>query len=261
MKKYLRLSILFLLPNFSFAQQWNGSSTSVNNIYRDGDISVHYMGPNRTTLGAAWGEQNIGYGTGYLGFNLARNNHSDGLWTFSSDGANNGASVIYSNIFGDVLFSVKPSSGSSSGNLNDASIKNNIRFRINSDGKVIVGNAPESSTSFITWPGAYKLYVETGILTEKVRVSIKTSSNWADYVFDQSYRLMPLAELKKFIITNQHLPGIPSAKQLVQTGLDLGEMQSKQMAKIEELTLYLLDLNDKISALEKKLQALETATQ
>lgn len=256
--KYAVISILFFItPLFIIAQQWGGSSTTLNNIYREGDISVHYNSSHRTTLGAAWGEQSIGYGTGYLGFNLARNNHSDGLWTYASDGSNNGGSVIYSNIMGDLLFSLKPTTGSSSGILDDTFIKNNIKFRINNDGKVVIGTAPEWSTSYMTWPGSYKLYVETGILTEKVRVALKTTANWADFVLGPSYSLMPLRDVKKFIQVNNHLPGIPSAKILVQTGLDLAEMQSMQMAKIEELTLYIIDLNEKIADLENRLSQIE----
>lgn len=80
--KSLILVSLLVTPFCLFAQQWNGSTNTINFITRDGDIRLHDNQSWRVTLGPAWGEANIGYGTGYLGFNLARNNHSDGNWTF-----------------------------------------------------------------------------------------------------------------------------------------------------------------------------------
>ena len=80
---------------------------------------------------------------------------------------------------------------------------------------------------------SYKLFVEGGILTEKVKVALRNTNNWADYVFDENYNLMPLDKLEKYISTNKHLPGIDSASELSKNGLDLAEMQSKQMEKIE----------------------------
>ncbi|MFK5073734.1 hypothetical protein ACI4BE_29855, partial [Klebsiella pneumoniae] len=56
----------------------------------------------------------------------------------------------------------------------------------------------------------YKLFVEQGILTEKVKVAIKNSKDWFDHVFDKKYSLMPLNRLEKYIQTNKHLPDIQS---------------------------------------------------
>lgn len=124
-------------------------------------------------------------------------------------------------------------------------------------GNAIVGNVPSNKM-----PSGYSLYVEKGILAEKVKVAVLSSSNWADHVFDKDYKLMPLEEVKRFVDENKHLPDVPSAKELVNNGLDLGEMQAKQMQKIEELTLYMLELkkqvddlkveNDKLKAIIEK---------
>jgi hypothetical protein len=104
---------------------------------------------------------------------------------------------------------------------------------------------------------AYKLSVKGGIRCEKVVVEI----GWADYVFHKDYKLMPLNELEKFISSNKHLPNIPAASEVETKGLDVGAVQAKQMEKIEELTLYIIEMNKKmkeqnerVAQLEKKLE-------
>lgn len=101
-------------------------------------------------------------------------------------------------------------------------------------------------------PAGYKLYVEQGILTEKVKVAVATSTAWADYVFANNYNLKPLFEVEKFIKENKHLPNVPSARQLEKEGLDLGKMQATQMEKIEELTLYLIELKKEIEVIKNQ---------
>ncbi len=102
----------------------------------------------------------------------------------------------------------------------------------------------------------YRLYVLKGIRTEKVRVDY--ASNWADYVFAPNYKLRPLSEVEAFIQKNQHLPDVPSAKEIHEKGIDLGEMHKIQMQKIEELTLYLLEMKKENDSLKKRLEALES---
>ena len=74
----------------------------------------------------------------------------------------------------------------------------------------------------------------------------------ADYVFRNAYELMPLDKLKASIEQDKHLPGIPSAVQIESEGIQVGEMQVRMMEKIEELTLYILQLKAEIDELKKK---------
>lgn len=114
-------------------------------------------------------------------------------------------------------------------------------------GAIIIG------TGITTLPSGYKLYVSDGILAEKVKVALKSGSNWADYVFAKDYKLRSLAEVESFIHTNKHLPGMPSAGVLVKEGgIDVNQMFAKQMEKIEELTLYIIEMNKKLEKLEKE---------
>jgi len=99
----------------------------------------------------------------------------------------------------------------------------------------------------------FRLYVAHGIRTEKLRVDLQ--GNWPDYVFDTTYRLMKLHQLKEYINRNKRLPGIPSAFEIKNEGVDVGDMQCRLLTKIEELTLYLLEQQNEINELKKALSA------
>ena len=68
---------------------------------------------------------------------------------------------------------------------------------------------------------------------------------------------MPLSEVEKYINQNQHLPNIPSAKDVEGKGQNLGDLQVKQMEKIEELTLYMIEMNKNMKELNKKVETLQ----
>lgn len=97
----------------------------------------------------------------------------------------------------------------------------------------------------------FALAVNGGIISNEIYVM--TTDNWPDYVFDKDYRLMSFGELKHFIADNQHLPDIPSEEELYEHGYNMGEMQGLLLKKIEELTLYILQQEERISQLEQKL--------
>ena len=99
-------------------------------------------------------------------------------------------------------------------------------------------------------PGEYRLYVEGGIMTEKVRV--KLQGEWSDYVFDEDYDLMSLSEVESFIKENKHLPDVPSAKEVKKDGLDVAEMNATLLKKVEELTLHIIELEKKVNELQNE---------
>lgn len=94
----------------------------------------------------------------------------------------------------------------------------------------------------------YKLAVKGTIGAQEVVVT--STSGWSDYVFDPAYRNAPLSEVEKYIDENHHLPGIPSAAEVANQGVGLGEMQAKLLAKIEELTLHLIQDEKEIAELK-----------
>jgi hypothetical protein len=125
---------------------------------------------------------------------------------------------------------------------------------LNSGGGIVVLGDETVNT-----PPGYRLFVQTGILTEKVKVALVNSGAWADYVFDKNYKLKSLEEVKKYIDTNKHLPGVLSAEELkADGGIDLGSMDAKLMEKIEELTLYVIQLNEKNKELTERIKKLES---
>jgi hypothetical protein len=78
-----------------------------------------------------------------------------------------------------------------------------------------------------------------------------------DYVFETNYSLMNLKDLENYIKSNKHLPNIPSANQVSVSGFGVAEMQIKQMEKIEELTLYIIEQNKKLATLEEEIKVLK----
>ena len=104
-------------------------------------------------------------------------------------------------------------------------------------------------------PPGYKLAVDGKVIAEEMKVQV--SEQWPDYVFDDSYELKSLAETKRFIEQNGHLPDVPSATEVDENGISLGKMDAKLLRKIEELTLYLIAQDKEIKQLKEKLQQIE----
>lgn len=108
-------------------------------------------------------------------------------------------------------------------------------MRLKANGNLVLGNVSTPSSS-------YKLYVEKGILSEKVRVAVNTSADWADYVFEDSYSKLPIQEVSNFIEKNKHLPNVPSAEEVVKDGINVAEMDAILLRQIEELWLHVIEL-------------------
>ena len=119
------------------------------------------------------------------------------------------------------------------------------------DGKVSIGDV-STATAY-----NYGLYVADGILTERVKVAIRTEPDWSDHVFKPGYRLLPLTALAEYISRNGHLPGVPSAACMVEEGLDVAKTDAMLMEKVEELTLHLIHMERRLGELEKENIALK----
>ncbi|MFN8436844.1 MAG: hypothetical protein U0V72_04310 [Cytophagales bacterium] len=114
--------------------------------------------------------------------------------------------------------------------------------------KVLIGTTEPNN-----YLSSYKLAVDGKIVAK----SLNITPTWADYVFENDYKLKPLDSVQIYIKQFKHLPEIPSGLEVEQKGIDAGEMLRLQMLKIEELTLYLIDQNKKINLLEAEINSLK----
>src|SRR5690606_6188776 len=103
-----------------------------------------------------------------------------------------------------------------------------------STGQILLGNPQPNGYAFI---GTRTLNVIGGIITDSIRVALM--NDWADYVFDDNYKLKPVKELENFVKKNKHLPNLPPANEVAEKGINVAEMNLKLLEKIEELHLYI----------------------
>ena len=193
----------------------NGNDTGEGNTYVGYWGGGERNGSNNTCIGSgAGGESSSGSGNvligSYVGWGLSSDN------TLMIDNIENDKPLIWGNFAQDQLkFNAKVGVGYGFGNYPTTS------------GSINVSN--------------YNLFVKGGILTEEVRVSL--TNTWADYVFKKDYKLPTLQEVEKQIQEKGHLLNVPSAEEVKNNGIELGEMSKIQQEKIEELTLYIIEQN------------------
>ncbi len=127
-------------------------------------------------------------------------------------------------------------------NINTATNSNDIYY---SGGNVSIGTLKTTAgqTDFM-------LSVAGNVRAESVEVSLKQT--WPDYVFNKDYKLNNLHEIEEYINKNKHLPNVPSEEEVKREGINLGEMDAILLRKIEELTLYVIQQQKQIEALEKQ---------
>ncbi|MCK4678582.1 MAG: hypothetical protein KAT48_10655 [Bacteroidales bacterium] len=260
--KVLLITVFFVsgLMLSSSAQQWAGPSNTTDPIGRTGNVGVGVTNPEaklsvvmqygfnsifrrvnnewasnslfllqraRGTIGSESPVQNgdrIGqirfegyHGAGGGGYGYP------GIIICQVDGALSGTTVP-----GNLQFWTTNTSGSLA-----------ERMIIKNDGNVGIGTTNPQTI----------LAVNGNITCKEVEVTL---TGWSDYVFDEKYNLRSLEDVEHFIMTNGHLPDVPSAKEVESNGFKLGEMDATLLKKIEELTLHVIELNKRIKTLEEK---------
>jgi hypothetical protein len=103
-------------------------------------------------------------------------------------------------------------------------------------------------------PSGVKLAVNGKVNCKEVEVTL---TGWSDFVFNKDYKLRSLNEVENFINTNKHLPDVPSEKEVTANGLNLGNMNATLLQKVEELTLYMIDLKKENDLLKTRIGKLE----
>jgi len=142
-------------------------------------------------------------------------------------------------------------------------------FVVRSNGQVKIGRRGIKDFGALESHADFMLAVDGKIVASEIVILCnKTDNNqgltkderwqeWPDYVFGGSYKLIPLNILEKNIKENKRLPGIPSAADVENNGINIGEFQSKLLLKIEELTLYIIEINKDNERLKERVKKLE----
>lgn len=126
------------------------------------------------------------------------------------------------------------------------------------DGVLVLGSAVPNPPH--AGPLVHQLYVGGSMICTEAKVALILA--WPDYVFEQDYPLMPLEEKEKYVQENRHLPGVPTAAEVAENGLPLGQTQLAVTQNLEEVYLHLFDMEKRLDALEeanKRLEAENTA--
>jgi hypothetical protein len=154
-------------------------------------------------------------------------------------------SSVGTNVAGDLILQVNSGGFPSflAGNVGIGTSVPTAKLQVSSN--VMIGSGSPAT--------GYLLSVNGKIISEEVRVELDT--NWPDYVFEKDYGLIPLPQLENFIRQHKHLPNIPSAVDIKGKGFDLGDMNRRLLEKVEELTLYILEQDKKINALQQQVNS------
>lgn len=126
---------------------------------------------------------------------------------------------------------------------------------INAKNIKMMGKVGINTDNNFTGDYEYTLAVSGGILTSEVFV--KEVDEWHDYVFSNDYTLMSLDELDSFIQANKHLPDLPSADDVMERGYNMADMDGVLLKKIEELTLYAIDLQRQLQIQQETINMLK----
>lgn len=243
MKREIFTLVLTLMgATFLFAQQWTGANNTTGDISRTGKVSINTT--NTTDNLNVYRSIGIGDGTNTLADNLDIN--------FYSSFTNNGVAA-YQIATRALLHTIpNPLGGGTIQVYTSALYVGSVADKslvITATDKVGMGTDNILDCTDCT---DYRLFVKDGIRTEKIKVDIAATNGWADYVFKEDYNLMPLTQVEQFIKQNGHLPEVPTTQEAIANGIELKEMNILLLKKVEELTLYSIELQKRIEALESQ---------
>lgn len=190
--------------------------------------------------------------TSYIGFNATRD-PSTGLFTFHGDGVQtNAGSVIVQDGEGALRFYVRHHDPSNANQVMTSLHIENLSILTLRENRVQIGQSIVAPGSL--FDNGTQLSVDGRIVCKDLVVQIV---DWQDEVFDSTYTLMPLDSVASYIKTNSHLPGYAPEAEIEQNGMSVSETTAQQQKTIEEMMLYIIQLNERLKALEEENQKLK----
>jgi len=265
MKKILAVLVLVLFGTVSYAQ-WVGIPAS-NIIHTDAAYTNAKIGINITTPVSTFQAFNP---SGSCSFVASRNftgtDGTVGTFTIRNDATQDRFQLLFRKTAGqhEILQTAWSSTTSSFREFSyfnlvtgkfemragviDIEYKNSGNFMINSTGAVgiAMGTTPI--------PDGAKLAIGGKVVCKEVEVTL---TGLPDFVFNDNYKLRSLYEVESFIKENRHLPDVPCEAEVVNNGMKVGEMNATLLQKVEELTLYMINLQKENDALKARVAQLE----
>jgi hypothetical protein len=228
-RAFITALALGVMGSAAAAQQWNGASGPNGTIWRPGNVMLGIEAAGGGTTGAL--------------LQIRRPLSSSPELLFSAVGTFQAAT-------GHIL-EIDTTRAYVGGARDKASLLHAGTFDLGVNRGVAIGLANIVERI----PSGYMLAVGGKVLAEEVR--IKPVKDWADHVLRSDYPLQSLPDVEAFIRNHHHLPGVPSAAEVTAAGVSLGDMQSRLLAKIEELTLHMIEQHKTIATLQQKLAELK----
>ncbi|CAN5852546.1 hypothetical protein BH11BAC7_BH11BAC7_23270 [soil metagenome] len=237
-----------------------GPGTGANSV---GRVGVGTTNPRATfqvgnglekiTMGSSYavtGTNGNTFSLSYIGFNVART--APNQWETENDGGGNGGVVLLGDVAGGIRFIGLPSTGPTNQTVNDQFIADHTKFFLRPDGRVVIGS--ETMVYGSRDVPSTLLTVDGSVVCRELFV---TKNNWADSIFSPGYDLMSLDSLQGYLNANKHLPGVPTEQEIKLNGSNLGQTDVILLAKIEELTLYMFQLQKQNAMMQKEIELLK----
>jgi hypothetical protein len=152
-----------------------------------------------------------------------------------------GGASIAVDYYGNMLFQMYNGQTES-----ESVVSHNPQIVFKNNGNVGIGT---------TEPGTFKLAVDGKLGASEVVVTL--ARPWPDYVFDKEFVILPLSELAQYVKANKHLPDVPTAAEVRDNGVSLGEMNAILLKKVEELTLYLIEQQNEMVKMKSEIEILK----
>jgi hypothetical protein len=226
-------------------QTWSGGSSidaSIGGQTGNGGLLINYFCGNNTMINTG-----ANGGTVYLGQKVqAAQSVKVGYDAANTpNDMNSGLSVYHNNTTGSGLKFVSYNNGAKLISIENTNFPKSP-FTVYGSGKTIIGHLTQTtvhSDAMLTVNGkmvSQSAYIRT--------------ADWADYVFDKNYQLPDLYETEAYYLKNKHLPEIPSEKEVIENGINVGEMNKLLLKKIEEMTIQMVKQQKEIDALKAKVK-------